>query len=67
MPEIPCTFFRRAYTLSVGFKTKPLRKSVFLCYCKNQLNSNYAVKVAERSNRSLFIYLMNTFSNIYSL
>ena len=51
---------RRTYAPSVGFKMKPLRKSVFLCYGKNQ--SNYAIKVAERSNRSLPIYLMKNFA-----
>ena len=28
-------FFRRTYALSVGFKRKPLRKSIFLNYNKN--------------------------------
>ena len=34
--KILSTVFRRIYTLSVGFKIKPLRKSVFQCYDKNQ-------------------------------
>ena len=30
-------FFRRTYARSVGFEMKPVWKSVFLCYGKNQL------------------------------
>ena len=32
--KIPSTVFIRTYALSVGFKMKPLRKSVFLCKTK---------------------------------
>ena len=41
-------FLRRTYALSVGFKMKPLRK-VFSSV-KTKTNSNFAVKLAERSN-----------------
>ena len=47
--KIHSTIFRRTYVLSVGFKIKPLRKT----------NSHCAVKLAERSNRSFSVYLMN--------
>ena len=51
--------FKRPYALSVGFKMKPLRKRVFPCY--GETNSNYAVKVAQKSNCFL-IYLSNIFT-----
>ena len=35
--QIPSIVFRRTYAFSVGFKMKPLSKSVFLCQDKNQL------------------------------
>ena len=47
-------FFRRPVT---GFKMKPLKKA-FSCV-KTKANSNFAVKLAERSNSSVFVYLMN--------
>ena len=47
-------FFRRSVT---GFKMKPLKKA-FSCV-KTKANSNFAVKLAERSNSSVFVYLMN--------
>ena len=49
--------FRRTYAPSVGFKKKPLRQR-FSCV-KEKINSNFAVKLAERSNRSFSVYLMN--------
>ena len=46
-------FFRRTYAFSVGFKMKPLRKSVFLCYGKSQLKlCKHRKKV--RSSQALF-------------
>ena len=41
--------FKRPYALSVCFKMKPLRKSVFPCYGKT--NSNYAVKAAKKREK----------------
>ena len=48
---------KMSYALSVGFKIKPLRQSVFLC--QDKTNSNCTVKVAKRSNRSFSVYLMD--------
>ena len=42
------------HALSVGFKMKPVRKSVFQCEDK-KINSNFAIKPAERSNHSLLM------------
>ena len=61
MPEIPSTIlFRRTYALSVGFKMKLLKEKAFSCVMV-KINSNYAAKVAKRSNSSLPIYLINDF------
>ena len=46
-------FFRRIYALSVGFKMKTVRKSVFECSDKNQLK--FWVKVTERNSRHSFL------------
>ena len=45
-------FFRRLYALSVGFEMKTLKK-VF-SNVKTKTNSNFAVKVTERSRQSHF-------------
>ena len=62
--KIPSTFFRRTYALSVGFKMKPLRKSVFLCEDKDQLSCWNP----KRSNH-LFIsnWWIAFFKHLYSL
>ena len=55
-----CLFFRRSYAFSVGFKKKPVRKSVFVSRFKTRTNSGFVIKLAERINHSLFsVYLMN--------
>ena len=41
--------FRTTYALSVGFKMKPLRKSVFKTNSA-KTNSNFAAKLGERRN-----------------
>ena len=46
---------RGVYALNVGFKMKPLRISVFLCYDKN--NSHFAVKFVERTSHVFSICL----------
>ena len=51
--NIPSTLFRRIYALSVGFKIKTLRKSVFECQDKNQLG--LCCKITERSNHSFLL------------
>ena len=51
-------FFRRTYALSVGFKMKPLKENAFSC-AMVKTSSNNAVKVAERSNGSIFNCLVN--------
>ena len=56
--KIPSTFFRRAYALSVGFKIKPLRKSIFKCSDKNQLK--FCRKTCwEEQSFAFTVYLMN--------
>ena len=47
----------RSQNFAVGYKMELLGQGVFLC--KDKTNSNFAVKGAERSNRSFFAYLMN--------
>ena len=63
--KIPSIVFRRIYALSVGFKTKTLRKSVFECY--NKTNSSFAVKVTERGNHSflLSVWWISFFRHLY--
>ena len=58
--------FKRTYALSVVFKMKPLRKSVFLCYGKKQL------KICRKScpqEQLFFSYLFDESlrSSIYTL
>ena len=51
-------FFRRTYAFSVGFKMKPLRKSVFQCEDKNQLK--FCLKACWKEQPFVFtIHLMN--------
>ena len=50
-------FFRRTEALSVGFKMKPLRKSV--SSFKTKTSPNLVVKLAGKSNHSFFVYLIN--------
>ena len=65
--KIPRIVFRSIYFLSVGFKTKTLRKSFFIV--KTKTNPNFAVKLAERSNHSflLSIWWITFFKHMYSL
>ena len=50
--------FRRTYALSVGFETKPLRKSVFQCKDKNQ--PKFCRKTYWKVQPFIFtVYLMN--------
>ena len=67
--KIPSTIFRRTYALSVGFKMKPLRKSVFLCVDKDQLS--FCQKPCWNAERSNHFFLSNwwiTFcKHLYSL
>ena len=60
------SFLRRAYVPSADFKIKRLRKSVLTSKTnvKTKTKSNFAVQVAERSNRSFSVYLMK---HLYSL
>ena len=58
-------FFRRTYALSVGFKMKPLKNAFSGVMVKTNLNC--ALKVAERSNRFLPVYLMNHFAQTFIL
>ena len=61
MPEIPSTVILEEPELFLlGLKWN-LRDKAFSCVMV-KTNSNYAVKVAERINRSLPIYLMNHFA-----
>ena len=62
-------FFRRPYALSVGFKMKPLRKIIFLCWDKNQLKfCRKPCWNAERSNHSFVsIWWITFFRHLYSL
>ena len=61
MPEIPSTvILEEAELFLLGLKWN-LRDKAFSCVMV-KTNSNYAVKVAERINRSLPIYLMNHFA-----
>ena len=56
----PSTAFRETYGLSVGFKIRPLRRSVFLF--KTKANWHFAiifVKRSVRSNHRFPVYLMN--------
>ena len=55
------TFFRRTNALSVGLKMKPLW--AFSCV-KAKTNSNFAVKLAERSNRSFLRLTNHLFQNL---
>ena len=59
-------FFRRTYALSAGFKTKLLRKA--FSSVKTKANSNFALKLAERSNHSflLSIWWITFFKHLYS-
>ena len=51
-------FLRRIYVLSVGFKMKPLGKSVFRCLDKNQ--SKFCRKTCWKEQPFIFtVYLMN--------
>ena len=51
-------FFRRTYALSVGFKMKPLTKSIFQCYDKNQ--PKFCGKTCWKEQLFIFtVYLMN--------
>ena len=50
-------YFRRTYAFSVGFKKKPLRKPFSCGNAKS--NSNFAVKLVQKSNRSFSVYLKN--------
>ena len=57
--KVPSTFFlRRTYALSVGFKLKPLRRSVFLCW--NKIQSTVCRKTCWKKQLLIF-YLMNLF------
>ena len=60
---------RKNYVLSVGFKMRPLRKSIFLCQDKNQLKfCREPCWNAERSNHSfLSIWWISFFKHLYSL
>ena len=60
--ENPVSIFRRTSALFVGFKMNPLRQSVF-----PKTNSNFAVKVAEISNRLFSAYFGESFKYLYSL
>ena len=52
------SFFRTTYVLSVGFKMKPLRKSVFQCLDKNQ--PKFCPKTCWKEQPFIFtVYLMN--------
>ena len=56
--EIPSTVFRRTYNLSVGFKMKHLRKSVFQCQDKNY--PKFRLKTCWKQQPFIFtVYLMN--------
>ena len=48
--KIPSTVFGKTYALSVGFKIKPLRKSVFQCQDKNQIKPNCLFDESHFSN-----------------
>ena len=51
-------FFRKTYTLSVGFEKKPPRKSIFQCLNKNQ--PNFCSKTCWKEQPFIFtVYLMN--------
>ena len=63
--KIPSTVFRRTYDFSVGFKIKPPGQGFFCVKLKPK--SNFAVKVAERSNRWFIVYLMNHLVKTYVL
>ena len=56
--KIPSIVFRRTYVLPVGFKMKLPRKAFSCVKTKKKAKSNFAVKVAERSNHSFSFYLM---------
>ena len=51
------SFCRRTYALSVGFKMKPLRKSVFLCEGKDQLS--FCRKPCWNAERGNHLFLSN--------
>ena len=53
-PQGPSSTLSRP--VSLNFKMKPQNKT--FSYVKSKTNSNFAVKVAERSNRSFFGYLI---------
>ena len=54
----PVTLFRRTYILSVGFKIKPLRRSVFQCQDKNQ--PKFCRKICWKEQPFIFtVYLTN--------
>ena len=60
-------FFRRIYALSVGFKMKPLRQSVFLCEDKNQIT--FCCITCWKDQRFNFCLFDEStfFQNLYSL
>ena len=59
--KIPSTVFRRTYALSVGYKTKPLRESVFQGLNKSQLK--ICRKTCLKEQPFIFtVYLMNQLS-----
>ena len=56
--KIPVLFFRIIYGLSASFKMKPLRKSVFQCWDKNQ--PKFCNKTCWEQQLFIFtVYLMN--------
>ena len=67
--KIPSTIFRRTYALSVSFKMKPLRKSIFLYQEKNQFSfCHKPCWNTEWSNHSfLFNWWITFFKHLYSL
>ena len=60
--------FFRTYTLSVGFKMKPLRKSIFLCEDKDKLS--FCWKTCWNAERSNHLFVSNWwiafFKHLYS-
>ena len=62
------SFFRKTLAFSVGFKMKPLRKSVF--FVKTKTNSNFAVNLAEKLKEATIHFCLfdeSHFSNICTL
>ena len=59
-------FFKKTYTLFVGFKMKPLRKSVF--HFKNKSQPNFSCKTCWKEQQFIFTaYLMNHIFQISAL